>query len=236
MTTAAASLSPVPRLKNAPAQFKLEAVSEEGVFSGFLAVYGNVDSYGDRILPGAFKASLREAAKKGRKFPILWQHKWDEVLGVIEEIEEREDGLYIKRGRLLIRDIPLAAQARALMLAEAITGMSIGFEVEPGGEKRGKDGINELSKLKLWEGSIVTFPANEEARIDTVKSALARGSLPTLHEFEGFLREAGFTKTQAKAIAGHGLSKLLRCEAGSENEQEKEQIGSVLSTLQAIKL
>jgi HK97 family phage prohead protease len=224
----------VPMLKKAAAGLELAEVNEAGVFSGRLAVYGNIDSYGDRIMPGAFKASLRELAQKKRKVPILWQHSWQEPIGVFDSLEEREDGLHVV-GRLLIAGVPRAASAHALMLAEAVTGMSIGFEVIE--EREGKDGANELRKLKLWEGSIVTFPANEEARIETVKSAVADGRLPTLHEFEAFLREAGgFSKSQAKAIAGHGLSKLLRCEAGSENEQEKEQIGSVLSTLQAIKL
>lgn len=201
-----------PLLKHAPVDFKLDTVDDEGVFSGFLAVYGNVDSYGDRIVPGAFRASLKETASKGRKFPILWQHDWNEPIGVFEDLREEDGGLYVEKGRLLTRDIPRAAHARALMLANAITGMSIGFETVT---ERKKDGVNELVKLKLWEGSIVTFPANDDARIDTVKSALAGGSLPTLPQFEGFLREAGFSKTQAAAIASGGLAKLLRSESGS---------------------
>lgn len=206
--------NPPRNLQTRSASFELESVNEEGTFSGFLAVYGNVDSYGDRILPGAFKKSLRANGDAGRKFPILWQHDWGEPIGVFEKMRETDDGLYVERGRLLISDIPRARSARALMQAEAITGMSIGFDVAKA--RTAKDGVNELLELNLWEGSIVTVPANTEARIDAVKSALCEGGLPTLSQFEGFLREAGFTKTQAAAIAGGGLSKLLRSESGSE--------------------
>lgn len=219
-----------PKLKHYPTEFKLEAVDEEGVFSGYLAVYGNVDSYGDRIRPGAFKASLKDSASKKRKFPILWQHDWNEPIGVFDELAEDEGGLYVKRGRLLHRDIPRASQARALMLADAITGMSIGFEVVS--EKAHKDGYNELIQLKLWEGSIVTFPANDDARIDTVKSALADGTLPTIPEFEGILRDAGFSKMQATAIASRGYAHLLRrSESGSEKASS-----TALSHLQGFSL
>lgn len=208
-----------PNLKHAATDFRLDAVDDEGVFSGYLAVYGNVDSYGDRIRPGAFRASLKAAALKKRKFPVLWQHDWNEPIGVFEELTEDDGGLYVNRGRLLTRDIPRAAHARALMLADAITGMSIGFDVVD--EKAGKDGVNELIKLNLWEGSIVTFPANDDARVDTVKSALADGTLPSIANFEGILRDAGFSKMQATAIASRGYAHLLRrSESGSEKAIE----------------
>lgn len=57
-----------------------------------------------------------------------------------------------------------------------------------------KERILTLKKLDLVEVSIVTFPANPEARIDAVKTALAHGKLPTLREFEAVLREHGFSK------------------------------------------
>lgn len=196
-----------PRIKHFPTDFRMDSMTDEGEFSGFLAVYGNVDSAGDRILPGAFRESLREQARLKRKFPVLWQHNWNEPIGVFESLVEQEEGLYVERGRL-ITDVPRAAQARVLMAAGAVTGMSIGFEVVE--ERTSKDGVNELRKLKLWEGSIVTFPANDLARIDAVKSALRDGGLPSLSAFEDFLREAGFSKTEATVIANRGLAHLLR--------------------------
>jgi hypothetical protein len=56
---------------------------------------------------------------------------------------------------------------------------------------------------------------NERAVITSVKSILEDGRLPTLREFEHFLREAGFSKSQATAIAGKGLTQLFQSESGS---------------------
>ena len=78
-----------------------------------------------------------------------------------------------------------------------------------------------LTEVDLQETSIVTFPANDEARVEVVKSIehiIKSGRVPTLPEFEDFLREAGFSKSQATVIAGRGLKELLsRSESGSEN-------------------
>jgi hypothetical protein len=61
--------------------------------------------------------------------------------------------------------------------------------------------ILRLVKLDLREVSIVTFAANERARVDSVKHILAAGELPTVREFEGALRELGLSKAKAAAIA-----------------------------------
>ncbi|MDT1904206.1 HK97 family phage prohead protease, partial [Acinetobacter baumannii] len=69
--------------------------------------------------------------------------------------------------------------------------------------------IRELLELELVEGSIVAFPSNPETLISSVKSKLQDGELPSLPEFEKFLRESGFSKTQATVIASKGLRHLL---------------------------
>lgn len=80
----------------------------------------------------------------------------------------------------------------------------------------------------MREISIVTFPANEESRVEVVKSALEKGSLPTLSEFEKALRDLGFSKTQATIVASHGLRKLI------QGEPENEQISNALNILKSI--
>jgi len=217
-----------PKLKHLALPFEVKSVDAEGKFSGYLAVFGNLDSYGDKIRKGAFKATLKEHAAKGRKVVILWQHRWDQPLGVFDVLREDDVGLYVE-GQLLVGDVRQAGEAHALMKAGAITGMSIGFESVA--YKIDKDGNRELTEIKLWEGSIVTFPANDEARIDAVKSALEAGTLPSLPDFEKFLREAGFSKTQAAAIASGGLAKLLRSESG--NTEAKNPVSDALAILRS---
>lgn len=200
----------------------VKAVEKSGEFAGYLSVFGNMDSYRDIVMPGAFAESLAEWNTKGRLPPILWQHRSGEPLGPYTKMQEDQKGLYVE-GRLLVDDIPRAKEAHALMAHKVVSGMSIGFETI--GEEWDKTNrVRKLTKLKLWEGSIVTFPANEEAQVEAVKSLLRGGELPDLQTFERFLREAGFSKSQAKAVAGHGLSHLLRCEAEGVGDVVKQAV------------
>lgn len=211
--------------------FEVKAVEDTGAFSGYLAVFGNVDSYGDRIKRGAFRDTLKDLKATGRKVPVLWQHWWDKPIGAYTELREDDHGLYVE-GLLLRDDVQQAREAHALLKAGAISGQSIGFETME--SKDSKDGTRELTAIKLWEGSIVTFPANEAARVEAVKHALDHGRLPTLPEFERFLREAGFSKSQAAAVAGGGLAKLLRSESASDPQAAS--VRSALDIVRAIRL
>lgn len=208
--------------------FDIKAVEKDGFFSGYGSVFGVKDSYGEVVAPGAFKASITARAERGRKLPILWQHRSGEPLGVYEVVKEDATGLYME-GRLLVNDVAQAKEAQALMKAGAVTGLSIGYYVKADSWNE-KDKVRTLTEVDLQETSIVTFPANDEARVEVVKSMdhiIKSGRVPTLPEFEDFLCEAGFSKTQAKAIAGHGLRKLLdRCEADGKSSDALQLLNS----------
>ncbi|WP_295379572.1 HK97 family phage prohead protease [uncultured Pseudacidovorax sp.] len=197
-------------LKKRDFDFEIKAVEKDGFFSGYGSVFGVKDSYGEIVAPGAFAGSIRARAAKGRKLPVLWQHRSGEPLGIYETVKEDSTGLYLE-GRLLVDDVARAKEAQALMKAGAVTGLSIGYFVLSDSWNE-KDRVRTLTEVDLQETSIVTFPANDEARVEVVKSMdhiLKAGRMPSLSEFEDFLREAGFSKTQATAIAGNGLRKLL---------------------------
>lgn len=194
-------------LKTKSMQFKAEAVKDDGFFSGYCNVFDVEDSCGDIVRKGAFIDSINDWQAKGKMPPILWQHNRGEVIGVWTKLFEDETGLY-GEGKLLINDVAKAKEAHALLKHGAIDGLSVGYYTK----EYSYDVENEiynLLKLDLREISVVTFPANGDSRIDNVKSILQKGELPTLPEFEKFLREAGFSKSQATAIAGQGLRKLL---------------------------
>lgn len=217
------------KTKHLQIPLEIKSVSETGVFSGYGSVFHNEDSYGDVVRPGAFKKSLAKWAKKGRLPPMLWQHDRREPIGVFTKMVEDEKGLFVE-GRLLIDDIPQARAAYALLKEKALGGMSIGYR-EILIEQDHDEKVTNLLELDLWEVSVVTFPANEEATVDSVKSALAGGGLPTLPEFEKFLRDAGFSKSQSVAIASHGLRQLLR----DADDTEAKEIESALNILKGSK-
>lgn len=204
--------------------FEIKAVSDDGLFSGYASVFDNVDSYGDIVRKGAFVESISEWEAKGKMPPILWNHDPSDPIGVYTKMQEDDKGLFVE-GRLLIDDVPRAKQTHALMKAGVIDGLSIGYRVKEYLYNVDEE-VTDLIKLSLREVSIVTFPANPETRIEAVKSRLDAGELPTLPEFEKFLREAGFSKSQATAIAGHGLRKLL-----SDSVPEAKSIQNALNIL-----
>lgn len=178
----------------------------DGTFSGYGSVFGVVDTYNEIVASGAFADTIA-ARPKGRPLPVLWQHRQDAPIGVYDVVREDAKGLYVE-GRLLVKEVAQAREAHALMTIGAVSGLSIGYWVRESTYDE-KTGIRTLTKLDLDEVSIVTSPANDEARVDAVKLKMARGSLPSLSEFETFLRDAGMSRTKAAAIASRGLKPLL---------------------------
>lgn len=216
------------RTKTLDVSFDIKAVEDDGFFSGYGSIFGNVDSYREVVKQGAFSKSLNDWQARNRLPPVLWNHNHNEPIGVYTKMEEDESGLYVE-GKLLVSEVQRAREIHALMKAGAIDGMSIGYSVKR--SQKAEQGVINLLELKLFEVSVVTFPANEESRVDAVKAALDEGELPTLPEFEKFLREAGFSKTQSAAIATGGLSKLLRSE--SDDDPATKSVSDALAILKA---
>lgn len=190
------------------AALEIKAVGDDGTIEGYGSIFGNIDSYGEIVEPGAFTGSLVDARRKGRKIKMLWQHDPSQPIGVWDDMAEDAKGLYVK-GRLLIDDVPQARATYGLLKAQAIDGMSIGYRVVEAAPHPDKQGILSLKKLDLKEVSIVTFQANDRARVEAVKHIIAAGQLPTVREFEEFLRDAGgFSKSLAAAIAAKATPHL----------------------------
>ena len=191
---------------------EIKALESDGTFSGYGSIFGNIDSHGDIVQPGAFAKSLKRHEERGTRPKLFWQHDMHQPIGSWTSIKEDEKGLYME-GRFNM-DVQRGREAYALLKAGDIDGLSIGYRTIK--EKRDNvKSANLLEELDLIETSVVSLGSNDLALVDAVKQI--RGEeLPSLSEFEGFLREAGFSKTEAAAIAGSGLSRLLRSESDSE--------------------
>jgi HK97 family phage prohead protease len=189
----------------------IKSIEENGIFSGYGAAYKNVDYGNDAIQPFAFSKSLENWKKSGYVVPVLWQHQVLEPIGSMPNLSEDDFGLKFDNASLWLEESNYARIAYKGMKAKTITGNSIGYRVLRE-EFNKKTGVNLLHELELLEISVVTNPMNTLARTSVVKSIsdiITAGNMPSLSEFEDFLREAGFSKTQSSAIAGHGLRKLL---------------------------
>ncbi|MEN6538702.1 MAG: HK97 family phage prohead protease [Mizugakiibacter sp.] len=203
--------SAAPRHETRSFVLSLKATGEDGTIEGYGSVFGVRDNWDDIIAKGAFAATLAAHKAAGTMPAMLWQHSADHPIGVWTDMVEDEKGLYIK-GQLVM-DTVRGKEAHALLKAGAINGLSIGFMSKQWAYDRDTD-VRTLTEIDLWEVSLVTFPANEKARVTNVKAA--PDDLATPKDAERILREAGFSKTDATAI----VSRVMRMgEARSESAE-----------------
>ena len=128
-------------------------------FSGYASVFNIPDSYNDIILPGAFKDSLLNSDCS--KIKLLWQHNTKKPIGIFTRLEETVKGLFVA-GKI-VTSFAKGREVASLLKIGAIDGLSIGFEAE---ETFYADQFRYIKKAKLWEISVVTFPAHSNARVE----------------------------------------------------------------------
>lgn len=191
--------------------------AETMTFEGYGAVFGNTDAHGDVIMPGAFAESLAEASKSGQMPAMLLQHGGmfgDDMtpIGVWSEMSEDGHGLKVK-GKLA--STTKGKDSYELLKMGAFNGLSIGYRVKEFENRTKPDEPRRtLKKVDLIEVSLVTFPANGKARVQTVKSI---DELEKPADVEGYLREAGFSRNEAKHLIAKIKNVDLReAEASSE--------------------
>jgi HK97 family phage prohead protease len=210
----------------------IKSTEETGLFKGLGSVFGNVDSYGDIVVRGAFEKSLATHRKAGTLPALLWQHDTHQPIGIYKSMAEVDEGLDLE-GQFAL-EIEKGRDAHVLTKMKALRGLSIGFTVPKGGmEYDDEKGVTLLKEIDLWEVSVVTFPANALANITDVRSALRDGNMPSERDFEAILRDAGFSRTLAKACVAQGYREVLR-EAESAEEFDVEGIVSSLKNLATV--
>jgi Escherichia/Staphylococcus phage prohead protease len=170
-----------------------------GTFSGYGAIFNNLDSYGDTIAKGAFKTTLREWEDKGKYPPMLLQHGGGPFggsandmlpIGKWESMEENSRGLKVE-GKLFALNTERGQYLHESMKAGSLDGLSIGFRARKSvsGTKPGEP-IRTLTEIDLVEVSVVLFPANPKARVSGVKTLTTEN----LRELEAILRDAGLSR------------------------------------------
>lgn len=209
-------------IKNVPLSLKA-APDEAGCFEGYASVFGVVDQGLDVVQPGAFAKNLGK-----RKVRMLWQHETDKPIGVWEEIREDERGLFVK-GRLIL-GVEKGKEACELLKAGAIDSMSIGYRtIEAESETISGRGVRKLTEIDLFEISLVTFPMLPDAKVTDVKS------ITTERDFEKFLRDAGYSRNEAKAITAHGFKALRSQRDVGEEKGSTEGLSSLIAKLSQLK-
>lgn len=166
-----ASYPSAPALKYLP--FDSAGIAADGAFAGYASLFDVPDMGNDIIAPGAFAESLTRRGARGIK--LLFQHDASQPIGVWKALREDARGLYAE-GQLTL-DNSKSRDILALLRSGAIDGLSIGFRANTV-NRSGKSGPRRLTKIDLWEISVVTFPMLPGARITSVK-AQPRSPSPT---------------------------------------------------------
>lgn len=156
-------MQPVYQRKSTSAGVITDIDTKQGIITGYFSVFNNKDSDGDVIVKGAFTKTIKENGKGGTdRIMHLWQHNPSQVLGKPDLMED-EKGL---RFTTTISKTTLGNDVIKLYADGVITEHSIGFQTV---DQQKKEGYNEIRTVKLWEGSTVTWGANEMARVTGVK-------------------------------------------------------------------
>ena len=153
-------------INNLELPIEIKSLGNTGVFTGYASVFGYVDNQLDMILPGAFANTLAEK-NNGRDIKLLWQHDAAEPIGCFDTIREDDTGLYVE-GRLLL-EVQRGREAYNLLKSGVIKGLSIGYNVVSS-DIDAQSGVRLIEMLDLYEISLVTFPANDLAKVAEVKA------------------------------------------------------------------
>ena len=164
------------------------------VVTGYYSAFGNVDSDGDVILQGAFDRTLRERGPDGKnKIMHLWQHDPWRPIGKPSVLQEDEKGLYFET---YFPETTLGNDTLKLYEAGIINEHSIGYKVLQADQST-RDGqeIQEIKEIMLWEGSSVTWGANEQTPATGIKSLFGdETNLQTeIERIQKFLRKGDVT-------------------------------------------
>jgi hypothetical protein len=210
------------KLKTLTRPFEVKSVAADGTFTGYGSTFGDVDYGRDVVMRGAFAKSLESHAAKNRPVPMLWQHKWDQPIGVYTTIKEDDKGLYVE-GEINMK-VQQGVEAHALMEQRALSGLSIGYStIRDEWDERAM--VRKLFEVELFEVSPVTFPMNDNGRIETVKSL---ADLHTISDIEDFLRDAGsLSRSEAKGVIARMKAVTGQREADGEAAAIQRAIESI---------
>lgn len=185
---------------------------DQGTFEALVAVFGNVDSVGDRIVKGAFTDTLKEWSASGDPIPVLWSHLRDNPdyhIGVVTDAKETDQGLVVN-GKLDL-DNPTAAQVWRLLKGRRVTQFSFAYDILDGGPVD-TDGerVYELRRLKLYEVGPTLIGANQATELLGTKSAI---------------------RELAQVAAGLKAGRVLSAKNEDLLRQAHQSIGDVLAAL-----
>lgn len=220
--------------KTAPAKIKAAGPDDglgDGQFRALVSVFGNKDSYGDVVMPGAFTDTLADWAKSGNPVPVFWSHRMDDpdmCVGECLELEQTSRGLEVLGQIDLDEDARKARQVYRLLKGRRVTQFSFAYDIVEGAFVETEDDwFYELRKLALYEVGPTPIGANQETELLAVKTASERAARLALDVKAGRVLSAKNetalkdAHTQLSAAADQIAEVLAQVASESDDEKAK---------------
>ena len=164
--------------------------TKQGVVTGYFSAFGNVDSDGDIMMPGAFKRSIQDWGPEGKgRIKHLLNHDPSKPLGKIQVLKEDEYGLYYESK---VGKHNLGQDYIKMIESGLIAEHSIGFKTLRE-QKSGE--ANQIHEVMLFEGSSLTaWGANEATPLLGIKNMNNIEQIQDqIKSFEKFIRNSDVT-------------------------------------------
>jgi HK97 family phage prohead protease len=164
--------------------------TKQGVVTGYFSAFGNVDSDGDIMMPGAFKRSIQDWGPEGKgRIKHLLNHDPSKPLGKIQVLKEDEYGLYYESK---VGKHNLGQDYIKMIESGLIAEHSIGFKTLRE-QKSGE--ANQIHEVMLFEGSSLTaWGANEATPLLGMKNMNNIEQIQDqIKSFEKFIRNSDVT-------------------------------------------
>lgn len=213
----------------------LDFVTLEGLASTF----GNIDRTGDVIEKGAFKNTIKLMKSGERVVRLLNQHRMDQPIGIVDSLKETDEGLFMVAR--MPRENSMVKDMVPLLKMKALSDFSIGFNIT---ESENLDNGNRIIKeIDLWEVSVVTIPANEKAKITSVKKDSEEEKIVDIHkaeaitskrDFERTLRDSGLFTRKAAEILTKRFNEDDQGEPGTSATKQGEPVHDYSALMEAI--
>lgn len=213
--------------KSLSLEYKFDA--EQGVVTGHVAVFNNVDDNNDIIRAGAFTKSIAKFTP-----PIVWQHNIKEAIGKPVILKEDNKGLYVEAK--LTKGVPEADKALLLLKDKVIDSFSFGYIVT---DFEYEDGIRIIKELDLFEISLVTLPCNKQAKVIDVKQkeATPENAPIDIEEIKSIRDAERFLIKNKKSLTREyitGIVSKIKDFSIKENEEKKNN-SEMLEVLNSLK-
>ena len=151
--------------KSIPGKLELKETREDGVMhiKAYALAFGNVDSYGDVILPTACDKFL--ASEEADRMRLCYQHDRADVIGVITGKGVDSYGMWIEAD---ILPTALGKDVQLLLDKGALNEFSIGYRCDKASFKSGAEygypyEVRLLEDITIREVSLVSIAANPKA-------------------------------------------------------------------------